>query len=279
MSRSLKETSITLGFVQVPVSVFRADQDDKLDLKTLCDCEQKPEQYVVCTNPSCGERLPEPDAMARAMADHKVVFQDAQGFYVARRYFGYQGKQAPPKRGYEWTKGQFVTLTAEEIEAAKASQKKDSIEIVKTGDFKQVASKYVLSGPYYLLPPEKANTVSKEAYCVLVEGLDQKGLTLLGYMTPRDRTDRFAIISDRQENVMMAYHVQDKRPLPYPPPALQVDKAKAAQLTSVVEGMKDPFATIESLPDPVLALLEQRVAAVAGLSEMQGIGQKVIVPQ
>lgn len=276
MPRSIRDTSIAIGFVQVPVSVFKAAQDESLDLKSLCDaCGSPPHQRIVCESPECGTELPNPEDAIAAVGAGKTLIPGPNGTPVAAR--GFQSWYHVPGRGYEWMKGEYVQISKAEIEEAKASaQKYDAITVAKTVDFKKVATGHVLGEPYYLLPPEGANEATLKAYRLVTEALDSGGMALLSYLTMRDRTHRYAIVADTGRNILMAYEIKDARALPYAAKAVPVNAGERAQAEGILKGQWSDEAHIEAAPDPVLQLLERKVAEV---QRLPGVGETVIVPQ
>ena len=273
MPRSIKETSITIGFVQVPVALFKAGQDDTLDLKSLCECGHPPQQFIVCKNPGCGTKAFTDQDVRDDIGNGQVVLQGPDGAFAARRYASWQ---ATPKRGYEWTKGKYVELTADEMKAARSSVKYDTFEVVKTADFKDVATRYVLGDPLYVLPPEDGNTVTKKAYSLVTEALDQKGMALLAKLTVREKSYRYAIVADKAANVMMAYVLSERRPLPYTPEKQSVTAAETGQVQGILQGVYSTDALMDPLPDPLLDLLQEKIAAT---QRLPGIGQPILVPK
>ncbi len=273
MPRSVKETSITIGVYQVPVSAFKAAQNTELDLKSLCDCEKAPRQMIVCENPECGAPLDEKAAVeAMKLGKHLVV--DSGGCVREARRF--QAWKDTPKRGYEWTRGEYIVVPTEKVKEAKASVKYDTIEVSKTVDFKKLATTYVLGEPLYLLPPEKANTVTRKAFNIIVEALDQGGMAFLAYMTNKERTYRYAIVADKAQNVLMAYQMDEKRPLPYDVPKETVSAKETASVTALLQASYDADATLAPVPDPLLEMLSQLVEAS---EKLPGIGQPTLIPQ
>lgn len=276
MPRSIRDTSIAIGFVQVPVSVYKAAQDDMLDLRSLCDgCGEPPHQRIVCESPSCGTPLESPDAAKEAVKAGRTLIEGENGLPVAAR--GFQSWYHVPGRGYEWMKGEYVEVSKDEIEQAKASaQRYDAITVAKTVEFKKVATEHILGEPYYLLPPEGANEATLKAYRLVTEALDSGGMALLSYLTMRDRTHRYAIVADRQRNILMAYEIRDARALPYAAKAVPVNAAEKAQAEGILKGQWSDEAHIDAPPDPLMALIERKVAET---QRLPGIGETQIIPQ
>ncbi len=276
MPRSIRDTSIAIGFVQVPVSVYKAAQDEKLDLRSLCDtCGSAPHQRIVCETPACGMELAQPEDAIAAVKAGQTLIEGPNGTPVAAR--GFQSWYHVPGRGYEWSKGEYVQISNQEVEEAKASaQRYDAITVAKTVEFKKVAVEHVLGEPYYLLPPEGANEATLKAYRLVTEALDTAGMALLCYLTMRDKTHRYAVVADRVKNVLMAYEVRDARALPYTAKAVAVNAAERTQAEGILRGQWSDEAHIEAAPDPLMALLERKVAEA---QRLPGIGETVIVPR
>jgi non-homologous end joining protein Ku len=276
MPRSIRDTSIAIGFVQVPVSVYKAAQDEKLDLRSLCDtCGEAPHQRIVCETPACGTELLQPEDAKAAIKAGQTLIEGATGLPTAARSF--QSWYHVPGRGYEWSKGEYVQISKVEIEDAKASaQKYDAITVSKTVDFKKVAVEHVLGEPYYLLPPEGANEATLKAYRLVTEALDSGGMALLCYLTMREKTHRYAVVADQGKNILMAYEIRDARALPYTAKAVAVSAAEKKQAEGILAGQWSDEAHIDAAPDPLLALLERKVAEV---QRLPGVGETIIVPQ
>ncbi len=238
----MKETSISIGFVQLPVSLFKATADASLDLKSLCECGKAPKQTIVC--PSC----------ARTYTSWATV----------------------PNRGYQLPTGQYAIVSLEEVKNAKGAEKHDSFEVQKTVPFTHLATRYVLSDPMFLLPPEGTNNIAKKGYNVVADALDEGNMALLAYLTLRDKTYRYAIVADRTENVLLAYQLNERRPLPYEPDHVAVTEAERKSLQGTLQGIWSEDPEIPAPKDALLELIEERIAALGVIPGTQAPEQAVL---
>ena len=188
----------------------------------------------------------------------------------------YTSWQRTPQRGYEWSKGEFVVLTPEELAEAKAARAKvDSMKVEKAVDFEATATKYVYGKAYYLLPPEGANETSAGAYRTVCEVVRESGRAILVRFMPRDKVRHYAVVAS-PEDVLIAYEIRDRRDLPYDVPTAPANPKQKAQGKALIDGMFSDDPTLEPEPDPVFELVQRKVAERGSL---EGIGQTVIVPQ
>ncbi|TET92002.1 MAG: hypothetical protein E3J35_00650 [Methanomassiliicoccales archaeon] len=226
--RALREINVSIGFVQVPMQMFKASQTDGLDLKTACECGEQPKMRIVCPNAECGKEY--------------------------SSWFGV------PNRAYEYAKGERIILTQEEMEKARSEAKSyDTIQILKVVDFKKLAIHYCFDDTYYLLPSEDCNEITKKAYGVLVKALDCEGWALLSKATLRNKTHRIAIISDSDMNILIGYRIEDRREIPFEIPHTDITDMEYDQLQTVLKSALTDDAKIEAEPDPLLKLIEDKV--------------------
>jgi DNA end-binding protein Ku len=85
-------------------------------------------------------------------------------------------------KGYEVSKGNYVLLDDEEIEAAKVESKK-TLELVQFVEAKEIDVFY-FEKPYFVVP---ADDLAEEAYVVLREALRAAGKVALGQLSVRGR--------------------------------------------------------------------------------------------
>ncbi|MCA1662172.1 MAG: Ku protein [Novosphingobium sp.] len=85
-------------------------------------------------------------------------------------------------KGYEISKGNYVLLEEEEIEAVKIESRK-TLELVQFTDAADIDVLY-FEKPYYVVP---ADDLAEEAYIVLREALKQSGKVALGQLSVRGR--------------------------------------------------------------------------------------------
>ena len=85
-------------------------------------------------------------------------------------------------KGYEVSKGNYVLLEDEEIEAVKIESRK-TLELVQFVDANEIAVFY-FEKPYYVVPQDE---LAEEAFVVLREALRQKKKVALGQLSVRGR--------------------------------------------------------------------------------------------
>ena len=85
-------------------------------------------------------------------------------------------------RGYEVSKGNYVILTDEEIEAAKVESRK-TLDLVQFVDAREIDVFY-FEKPYYVVP---ADDLAEEAFIVLREALRAAGKVAIGQISVRGR--------------------------------------------------------------------------------------------
>src|SRR5690349_10055123 len=85
-------------------------------------------------------------------------------------------------KGYEVSKGNYVILTDEEIEAAKVESRK-TLDLVQFVDAREIDVFY-FEKPYYVVP---ADDLAEEAFIVLREALRESGKVAIGQISVRGR--------------------------------------------------------------------------------------------
>ena len=243
MASKLKDTSLDFGFVQVPVSIFTAAEDDELDLRSLC--HDKPPRMTV----RCEEGGEE-----------------------------FTSWQKVPQRGYEWAKGEFIILSPEEIASAKEKRTKvETMKVEKAVDFEKTGTRYVYTGGYVVLPQEKSPETARGNYRAIVEVLQEAGRAVLCRFAPRDKVRHYAVAAN-DEGFLVAYEIRERRPLPYAVSKAAADPKVKAQAKMLVESIHTDDVALEKEEDPLFELIRQKVEATQG-SLLPGIGQTSMVPQ
>lgn len=228
------------GFVQVPVSVFGASQEDELKLKTLCH----------------GKKA-------------RMVVRCAEG----EEYTSW-GKL--PQRGYEWAKGQYVVIEPEEIEEAEAKREKvDTMKVVKTVDAAKIDATYIYDGAYRVMPPEQPNDTTLQSYRSIVEIVRESDRPILVRFMPRDKVRHYALVAD-PDGTLWACQLTSRRDKPYDVPTGTADPKVKAQAKMLLASLASDDPTFEPEPDPLFDLVQRKVAAQGSL---EGIGQTVPVAQ
>jgi Ku protein len=146
MHRSIWSGSITFGLVNVPVRIYSAISEHKLHFRLVHEKDDSPIGYQkVCKQ----EDKPVPDS--------EIV------------------------KGFEYKQGEFVYLSDEDFEAAKADGYKsiDITDFVPQDEIDPIYFAYT----YYVGPAEGAERV----YSLLVQAMEDSGLTAIAKFVMRDR--------------------------------------------------------------------------------------------
>lgn len=224
-----QEVAIGIGLVQFRAKMFKATKDEGASLgnkvKSLCVCGTAPKQRIVC--PTCAAE--------------------------------YSGWSTVPLRGFEVAKDEYVTVPTKEWESAGKVEGSKALGIEKVVDFKTLATQFVLSEPYYLLPDEQGLPVDLKLFRLLVEALDAEGWALLTHAALRGFPRRLALIADRMENALVAYTVQDKNAAPYTAPTVPVSDMERQQLTSMLKGAMTTDLSFPGADDGKLRLMSAKV--------------------
>jgi non-homologous end joining protein Ku len=231
MPRAIGSGVISVNaFVQVPVTIYKAEKSEKLKLKTIC---------------TCGER-----ALSAPITCKKC-----------HKDFGFSWQNVPD-RVYDAGGGQLVILSKEEMDAAKSSVNYESMQVERAVDFKRVASDYVLGDPKVMLPEEGAVKEHIKAYQLIVSALAVDGRAFLARFTMRGTTYRLCIVADPERGVLVAYEVNDAQPLARDLPKMQVSDKDLAQAKALIATLASDDITFPADPDPLEALLSKKLEAV-----------------
>ncbi len=230
MAKSVRKTTISFGMISIPVELFKVQNNTAVKLKRLCTCGAAPKAEIACG--ACGET-----------------------------YGAWWGNV--PNRGYEVSKGQYLVITDDEVKQAESSViKYKEMTLDRVVDFKKLATKYVVSPAYYVLPPKDAPEAVKKAYALLVEALDQKGWAILTRLSVRN-AKRLALISDAGRNILIAAEIEDAREVPYTPEHALVTDEERKLVTQLLNSSKDDEATFEADVDPIRELVDAKVGGEA----------------
>jgi non-homologous end joining protein Ku len=265
--RSVKQANIVIGFVQVPINLYKAAKPDKLNLKSLCTCGKPPKMHILCPTKECGELIPKD----QIPSDVPVIHVDSESTLIPKRYSSWFGV---PDRGYQYANGEFITLSKEELDKVAESRKKyDSLTVVKMVDFKTLSMRYALEDAYFGLPPEDANEAGLKAYSLIVETLDQKGSAMLSYLSIRDKVHRVVILADKDQGILMVYKLSERRDIPYAVSQAEVNEGEKAQISQILEAVKDDDVTLDPPEDPIFDLIKEKVEKQYHLN---GLGQTTL---
>ena len=236
----LKDTTLDFGFVQVPVAVFGASQEDSLKTVTLCH-GKKARMSIRCAEG--GEE--------------------------------YTSWNKLPQRGYEWAKGEYIVLEPDEIEGAKASREAvDTMKVVKVVDAAKVDAAYVYDGAYRVMPQEeKATQTTLQSYRSIYEIVRESDRPILVRFAPRDKVRHYALVAD-PDGTLWACQLTDRKDKPYDVPQVTPDPKVKAQAKMLLESLASDDPTFEPEPDPLFELVQRKVEARGSLA---GIGQTIPV--
>ena len=134
MARAIWKGSLGFGLVNIPVELFTAVRDSRPRFRLLHRKDESPVEY---------RRVCQRDGQP-------VAWEDLV-------------------KGYEYAKGQFVTLSKDDFETA-ALEKSKTVEVLEFVDATAVDDRF-FEQPYYLVPAKG----SERAYAVLREALRKSG--------------------------------------------------------------------------------------------------------
>jgi DNA end-binding protein Ku len=202
MARAIWSGSISFGMVSIPVKLYGATESKDISFHLV--------------HATCGTRL-------------KQV-----------RWCPHDEVEVPwseTVRGYEYAKGEYVTLTDEDFEKLPLPSKHtiDLTAFVKATEIDPV----YYERSYYLAPDERA----EKAYALLLQALDKKGLTALATITIRKK-EQLCALRPREGVVML-------ETLFYPDEVRQehgvdIDRAKVSERElemafTLIELLRKPF--------------------------------------
>ncbi len=228
--------------MQVPVELHKAVENDELDLKTLCH-GKPPKMSIKCQGGGEEE---------------------------------YASWNKIPDRGYEWSKGMYVVLSAAEIEEAQAKKAMvDSMKVEKAVDFLKAGTQYAMKAEYRVLPPRDASETTRAAYRGIYETVKESGQAILVRYAPTTKVRHYAVVAD-PEGYLMAYVLLPKRPMPYPVPSVPADTKIKKQAQGLVASVLSEDLAMTPEPDPLYDLVQEKVAKEI---QLPGIGQTIMVPK
>ncbi|MBB3219358.1 non-homologous end joining protein Ku [Pseudoduganella umbonata] len=230
MARSLWKGAISFGLVHIPVDLYSAVKQNELDLTMLDKRDFSP-----------------------------------IGF---KRYNKGNGKEVAWDniiKGYEYTSGEYVVLSDEDLKRAnvKATQTIDIISFVNAED---VPLTYYET-PYYLAPGRGGAKV----YALLRETLRRAGRIGIATVVIRTKQHLCALVASEDGIIMntlrYADEIRDTEGLDLPEKGLKgagISDKELKMALSLVEGMSeewDPSLYHDTYKEDVLALVEKKVKA------------------
>ena len=199
MPRSLWKGSIAFGLVNIPIELHTAVRDHRPRFRMLHAKDKSPVRF---------ERV--------CVRDGKpVAWEDLV-------------------KGYEYTKGQFVTLTKEDFQAA-AVEKTRSIDVIDFVKAEEIDDRF-FETPYYVVPAKGG----EHAYVLLREALRQSGRVGIAKFILRDAQHLAAleVIGDAIVLSMMRFadELVDVKPFNLPG-AKDVRKPELAMAKALVDNL------------------------------------------
>ena len=143
-------------------------------------------------------------------------------------------------KGYEVSKGNYVLLEDEEIEAAKVESRKtlDLVQFVDAGEI----DVFYFEKPYYVVP---ADDLAEEAFIVLREALKESGKVGIGQISVRGREQLVSLKPCGKGLVLetMRYEDEVRKAQSYfkDIPATKPDKGLLDLATTLIEQRSAPF--------------------------------------
>ena len=220
--RAIWKGAISFGMVTIPVKLYTATEHKDVRLRMLCKEHRAPiEEKRICTEN--GEEL---------------AWQDLA-------------------RGYEVSKGEFVVLEPEEIDAAKpeSSTTIDIGDFVETGEIDPV----YFEKSYFLEPTD----VGAKPFSLLKRALEETGRVALARVTIRTR-ERLATLRAYEETLMLETmfwpdEIRSTGALDLPEGAEATVRAKELEMArTLVQNLADRFRP-EAYTDAYRAALEELI--------------------
>jgi len=179
---------------------------------------------------------------------------------------GEEVESADIVKGYQFEKGQYVQVTPEELDAV-ALDTTRIVEIVSFVPENEIDELY-FDAPYFITPQDE--DYSNEAFAVIREALNQKGMVAIGRVVFGSREHMIAI--KPRGNGMVAftlhypYEVRKEKEIFGHIPHLKIDKemiGMAHQLIKSKEGHFEPEKFEDRYEDAVREILNKKQQGVA----------------
>ncbi len=180
MAVSVWKGSITFGLISIPVRLFRAARSERVPLRELHRTTEEPEPPV-----KAPIRIDRQKAEEEPAASPEPVFEPVRRVSVGE----FSEQRAPAEaitKGYEYERGQYVTLSPEELRAI-APETSSTMEITEFVHLADVDPVY-FEASYYVKPEE----TGRKPYALLYEAMREAGFAAMA---------RFAM--HRRERVAM----------------------------------------------------------------------------
>jgi DNA end-binding protein Ku len=168
-------------------------------------------------------------------------------------------------KGYQFDKGQYVTVTPEELEAV-VPETTHVVEIVSFVPESEIDELY-FNSPYFITPKEE--DYANEAFAVIREALNQKGMVAIARVVFGSREHMMAIKPRGNGMVGMTLHypyeVRKEKEIFGHIPHLKIDKemmGMAHQLIKSKEGHFEPEKFKDRYEEAVREILEKKQKGV-----------------
>jgi DNA end-binding protein Ku len=168
-------------------------------------------------------------------------------------------------KGYQFEKGQYVTVSPDELEAV-VPESTHVVEIVSFVPEDEIDELY-FNSPYFIIPKEE--DYANEAFAVIREALNQKGMVAIGRVVFGSREHMIAIKPRGNGMVGMTLHypyeVRKEKEIFGHIPHLKIDKemiGMAHQLIKSKEGHFEPEKFQDRYEEAVREILEKKQKGV-----------------
>jgi DNA end-binding protein Ku len=168
-------------------------------------------------------------------------------------------------KGYQFEKGQYVTVSPDELEAV-VPESTHVVEIVSFVPEDEIDELY-FNSPYFITPKEE--DYANEAFAVIREALNQKGMVAIGRVVFGSREHMIAIKPRGNGMVGMTLHypyeVRKEKEIFGHIPHLKIDKemiGMAHQLIKSKEGHFEPEKFQDRYEEAVREILEKKQKGV-----------------
>ena len=227
MPRAIWKGSITFGLVNIPVGLYSAETRDEIHFKMLDKKTMSPIHYKRVSEESGKE----------------VAWDDIV-------------------RGYEFSPGQYVVLSDEDLKRA-APEATQTIDIVDFVDLEEISPLY-FDKPYYLGPDKKGS----KAYALLREVLRRTNKVGVAKVVIRTRQYLAAVVARGEvltlELLRFAHELRDASELDVPKGKEGVSERELDMAERLVEGMVDAWDPEKYKDDyrrDLMKTIEERVEA------------------
>ncbi len=232
MARSMWRGAIQFGLVTIPVKLYLATESTSIGFNLLhASCLNRIQMKIYC--PYHDEVIPRSDTV----------------------------------RGYEWSKGQYVVISEEDLESVPLKTVR-AIEIekfVEAGDAEASAARFVKQ-EYYLEPDE----IGRKAFYLLKDVLADGGKTAICKIVLKDR-EQLAALSPYASTMLLTTlnwpdEIRSLDELALPEDSIEIkasERKMAEQLVASMTGAFDPNEYHDEYREALMGVIEAKVAGEA----------------